>query len=112
MNLLEDLAANLRKPDCDHQHLSFPDADVSTIIGTLLRHRDEALEILNPSKPSLFGRERAMIDALTKHVHAVAKKRYEYSIIRERRRGSEFEVRMDDGRIAKITVEFDRIEEP
>lgn len=61
---------------------------------------------------SIFGRERAMIDALTKHVQDAAKKQYEYSIIRERRRGSDFEVRMEDGRIAKITVELVRIEEP
>lgn len=61
--------------------------------------------------PSIFGRERAMVKALTTRIHAAMKKEYEYSPVRERSRGSDFEVRMDDGRIAKITVELDRIEE-
>lgn len=48
MNLLEDIAANLRKPDCDHTHTSFPEADVVTIVQALRRHPEEAMELVVP----------------------------------------------------------------
>jgi hypothetical protein len=62
--------------------------------------------------PKLFliGRERVMIENLTKRLHTEARKHGDYTPIRELRRGNWFEVRLADGRVAKVVVELDRIE--
>lgn len=60
--------------------------------------------------PSVFGRERAMIDALAELLNKSIRTVHPYSAVRESRRGSWFEVQLADGRVAKVTVELDRVE--
>lgn len=40
------LALNLRKPDCEHEHMSFPDADVLTILRIIAMHPQEVVDYL------------------------------------------------------------------
>lgn len=58
----------------------------------------------------IIGRERALIDKLTQRLHADVRRYYDYGAVCSRARGSVFEVRMDDGRIARVTIELDRVE--
>lgn len=60
-------------------------------------------------KLSLIGRERFMIEKLAKALHGEARRHGSYTPVREIRRGNEFEVLLDDGRVAKITVVLDRV---
>lgn len=66
-------------------------------------------------KPSIIGHERVLIEMLTKIVHGAVSRRYDYTPIREERRGSYFEVLLVDGdgeptgRIARIAVTLDRL---
>lgn len=59
----------------------------------------------------LIGRERFQIDALTKIFHQEARRHHDYGPLQEIPRGNTFEVLLDDGRVAKITVELDRVED-
>lgn len=64
-------------------------------------------------KLPLIGRERKMIDDLTKEIRNAnwdSDHSYEVTPIYRRTRGSSFEVLMEDGRVAKVTVELDRVE--
>ena len=66
--------------------------------------------------PPLIGRERALIDRLATQLHDAARSHHDYGPLRERPRGASFEVRIlaeggETGRIAKVTVELDRVEE-
>lgn len=67
-------------------------------------------------KLSIFGRERSLIDGLAELLHAAVRISHDYGPISEERRGSKFEVRLLDhdgeqtGRIARVTVELDRVE--
>lgn len=71
----------------------------------------EELSTTPATTVSLFGRERFMIEKLATYLHTTAKKYGDYTPIREIPRGNTFEVRLNDGRIAKVTIEFDRIED-
>lgn len=51
-----------------------------------------------------------MIDALTTKVYKLMHAEYPLSSILESRRASEFELLMADGRVARIVVEFDRVQ--
>lgn len=62
----------------------------------------------------LIGRERKMIENLTKSIHNAdwgSKHSYEVTPVYRRTRGNMFEVLMEDGRVAKVTVELDRVEQ-
>lgn len=63
-------------------------------------------------KLPLIGRDRVMLDKFAKLVQREVSRHYEYSRLREDPRGSHFEVRLVDGRIARVTVELDRVEQP
>lgn len=58
---------------------------------------------------SLIGRERVMIDQLTKEIYN--RITGEMTQIYKNRRGNTFEVLLEDGRVAKVTVELDRVEQ-
>ena len=66
---------------------------------------------------AIIGRERALLDGLTKLIHDAVRSRHDYGPISERPRGATFEVHLlagdeQTGRIARITVELDRVEGP
>lgn len=64
---------------------------------------------MSADKLPLIGRERVMIEKLTKQLHDRARSIGNYTSIREDPRGNHFEVLLDDGRVAKVTVELDRV---
>lgn len=61
----------------------------------------------------IIGRERALIDALSKLVLASLNQRHDYTPLRETRRGVVFEVAIRDpddkptGRVARISIELE-----
>lgn len=65
----------------------------------------------------IIGRERAIIDRLTKRLHAEAQRHADYGAIRQISRGNEFEVRIEPEPgmghrwIARVSVEFVCIED-
>lgn len=66
--------------------------------------------------PFLIGRDRVLIDKLVKQLHDEARSHHNYGPIRQRQRGSSFEVQLltdgkPNGRVARVTVELDRVEE-
>lgn len=68
-----------------------------------------------PNVPSIFGRERALIEAVAKQIHGAAKKRHRYTELKEERRGYTFEVQVEvdgeaTGHVARITIDLDRLE--
>jgi hypothetical protein len=62
-------------------------------------------------KLPIIGREWAMIAGLANALHRQARSIGDYTALREMPRGQWFEVRLADGRIARVTVELDRVEE-
>lgn len=64
------------------------------------------------NKPTIFGRERAMIDALTTKIFKHSKTLYPFKTPIETDRGNTFELEMEDGRIASVTIELARVEVP
>lgn len=62
-------------------------------------------------KLPIIGQERALIDKLTKSLHNEARRVGDYTSIRSVPRGNTFEVRLAYGRIAKVTIELDRIDD-
>lgn len=58
----------------------------------------------------IIGQERALIDALTKALHNAGRAVGDYTKIRDTRRGNYFEIRLAYGRVARVTVELDRVE--
>lgn len=69
------------------------------------------------AKQPIIGRERALIDALASLIFEVVRNRHDYGPIRETERGSTFEVRVLSGgamtgRVARVTIELDRVEQP
>lgn len=58
---------------------------------------------------SLIGRERVMIDQLTKEIYN--RITGEMTQIYKNQRGNTFEVLLEDGRVAKVTIELDRVEQ-
>lgn len=67
--------------------------------------------------PSIFGRDRVLIETLTKHLLASVRKIHDYNEPTETRRGYTFEISLHDSddqptdRIARVTVELDRVEQ-
>lgn len=65
---------------------------------------------------SIIGRERFLINALATKLHTEARKHHSHAPIMETLRGAAFELRLfatdgeDTGVIARVTVEFDRLE--
>lgn len=81
------------------------------------------LEFPPNQKPSIIGRERALIDGLTKVLHGSIESvrfhpRHDPTPTSETRRGSTFEVAIRDpdgqptGHVARVTIELDRLEQP
>jgi hypothetical protein len=58
----------------------------------------------------LIGREVVLIAKLAKELHMAARRIGDYSPLVEIPRGNTFEVRLADGRIAKVTITLDRVE--
>lgn len=58
----------------------------------------------------IIGFERAVIQGLGKALHDAARSVGDYTPRHETPRGERFEVRLAEGRIAKVSIEFDRIE--
>lgn len=68
-------------------------------------------------KLAIIGRERSLIDKLTRQLWNATKRYHNYGVIHETRRGNTFEVQIlvDDkptGHVARVTVELDRFEPP
>lgn len=61
------------------------------------------------TKLPLIGRDRVLIENLTKEIRDGLRD-VEVAPIYRRTRGNMFEVKLTDGRIAKINVELDRVE--
>lgn len=67
-------------------------------------------------KPSIIGRDRALVDKLTEHLHSGIKGQHPATPASEDYRGSHFEVRIigadgeATGHVARVTVELDRVE--
>lgn len=62
-----------------------------------------------PNLP-LIGRERFLIDKLTRVLHASARAIGEYTPVWERRRGNAFEVRLGGDTVARVAIELDRLD--
>ena len=62
-------------------------------------------------KLALIGRERFLIEKFAKVLHMAGRRVGDYTPLAETPRGNWFEVRLADGRIARVTVELDRIEQ-
>lgn len=62
-------------------------------------------------KLPIIGYERALVNKLTKRLHNEARRWHDYGSISSTARGNRFEVRLADGRIARVEVTLDRIEE-
>ena len=66
---------------------------------------------------ALIGRERALVNKLAKQLNDQGSRGHQVTPVRETARGAWFDVLMYDGRestdrVARVTVEFDRIEQP
>lgn len=67
------------------------------------------------TKLGILGRERILINRLTQLLHRETQRRHNYGPIRKTDRGCAFEVEIleggdSTGRIARVTVELDRVE--
>lgn len=64
-------------------------------------------------KLGLIGRDYVLIKKLAQQVRTAMRREYEHTVLHETadRRGQWFEVRMDTGHVARITVVLDRIEQ-
>jgi hypothetical protein len=63
-----------------------------------------------PGKLSIIGYDVQLIDELAKRLHAAVRQEHEHTDPRETRRGCYFEVKLADSRIARVTVELDRVD--
>lgn len=63
-------------------------------------------------KLPIIGHDRAVVDTLVRALHNAARGHAEYGPIQEDRRGAHFEVRLQHGQVAKVTVELDRYDTP
>ena len=54
--------------------------------------------------PGIIGRERALVDRVTKRLLGEAMRHYDYWGPSEHPRGSRFELRLDDGRVVRVDV--------
>lgn len=77
--------------------------------------------LASPSRDSadlaIIGRERALVDGLTKDLHKEAGRHYDYEKVRSTRRGASFRVVLDAGeeggygaRTARVTVEVEPLD--
>lgn len=67
----------------------------------MVTHQDD------DTAPSIFGRERALVDKVTGLAHKALRSRYDHTDPRETRRGSTFDLMLsDDGHVARVTVEM------
>lgn len=67
------------------------------------------------TKLGILGRERMLINKLTRTLHRETQRHHNYGSIKETDRGCAFEVQMLEGDektgcIARVTVELDRVE--
>lgn len=89
--------------------------ELEALIGAMSPDERAQLERALEKQLGILGRERALTDKLAKVVHAAAWRLHPCTPIRDLGRGAYFEVRMMDGkepsgRVARVTVEFDRLE--
>lgn len=61
-------------------------------------------------KLPLIGHDRAVVNALTTALHNAARGHADYGPVNENSRGATFEVRLQHGQVARVTIELDRIE--
>ena len=61
---------------------------------------------------SIIGLDYQIINGLAKRIHAAVRKDFDYTALRDTsdKRGRSFEVMLENGRVAKVTVELDRVE--
>lgn len=72
-----------------------------------LLDRIERLEVANGAdKPSVIGHDRAVLDRFTKPLYVAARVQGDYTDIRDLRRGCAFDVRLEYGHVATVTVEL------
>jgi hypothetical protein len=75
----------------------------------MTQHVDQAPATGNGRLP-IIGHDRAVIDGLTRALHNTARGHADYGPIQEDRRGAHFEVLLQYGQVAKVTIELDRYE--
>jgi hypothetical protein len=74
-------------------------------------------QLLDASKLGVIGREYSLMKMVTKKIHKALHTVYEHTEIRDTHRGCYFEVLVTlpdgekTGRVARVTVELDRVEE-
>lgn len=61
-------------------------------------------------KLPLIGRDRVLIENLAKAMHKVGRQIGDHTKLRESPRGNYFEVLLDSGRVARVTIELDRVD--
>lgn len=61
---------------------------------------------------SIIGLDYLIINGLAKRIHAAIRKDFDHSDLRDTsdKGGRSFEVKLENGRVAKVTVELDRVE--
>ena len=63
---------------------------------------------------SIIGRDLQIIDELASRIQKVLRMEHDYTNLGDTAdmRGRSFEVRLENGRVARVTVELDRVEFP
>lgn len=61
---------------------------------------------------SIIGRDYQIINDLARMLHKAVRREYAYTALRDTpdMRGVAFEVMLEDGRVARVTVELDRVQ--
>lgn len=97
----------LMHPDEINSVHSDPDADMAPLRLSDLR------ALLRLDRLGLIGRDDALVAKHARRIHDNDKVYGDYTPLRKTadRRGYTYDLRIDDGRILRVTVELDRVEE-
>lgn len=69
------------------------------------------------TRPSIFGRDRYLVEQLTKLIHGTVKKQHSCTVIEETKRGETFRLRILDaddkptGHVVRVTIELEGVEQ-